>query len=114
MTGDSERRWPARRVAAALRALTGRGPRASVLLGGQDGAQDDEAPDVAVQANDERPGVAIPADPLEVTRPQLPTSGEDAAARIDAARERLRATITVPEDPADEPGEDQRARKRGP
>ncbi len=72
------------RVAAALRALTGRGPRSSTLL---------KAPEEVVEA---KPSAS---------------SGEEAAARIDAARERLRARIAPP---ADDEAEAPENEKRGP
>ena len=85
------------RVAAALRALTGRGPRASALL-----RPPEEVAPVA-RADEE---VAPDAEPVEVVEVvesvesvETPSpSGEEAAALIDAARERLRATIARPAD----------------
>jgi len=82
------------RVAAALRALTGRGPRASALL-----RPPEEVAPVA-RAEEE---VAPDAEPIEVVEvvesvEAPPPSGEEAAALIDAARERLRATIARPAD----------------
>lgn len=79
------------RVAAALRALTGRGPRVSALLR----PPEEVAP---VAGADEQ--VAPDAEPVEVVESveAPPPSGEEAAALIDAARERLRATIARPAD----------------
>jgi len=76
------------RVAAALRALTGRGPRESALL---------------------RAPIAEPV--AEPVAPPVSFTGEEAAARIDAARERLRARIApLVEDDAPAPDNE----KRGP
>jgi hypothetical protein len=36
----------------------------------------------------------------DAPRGPQPATGDDAAARIDAARERLRSTVAAPEDPA--------------
>ena len=71
------------RVAAALRALTGRGPRTSALLR----APEEEVAEPAAEPVAEA-----------VAEVKAPPRGEDAAARIDAARERLRATIAPPGD----------------
>ena len=73
-----------RRIAAVLRALTGRRPKETAA----------EDPARATTEN-----------------PSAPTSGEEAAARIDAARARLRATIAAPDDDEEEPAENE---KRGP
>lgn len=71
--------------------MTGRGPRSSALLAAPQEPPEDQSPQGAIE----------PADA------QLkPGGGDQAAARIDAARERLRATIAVPEDPPEEPADD--------
>jgi len=98
------------RVAAALRALTGRGPRSSALLRAPEEPEEEAAEPTAEQvAEPEAEEVAEPiVEPVaeEVAEPVAsPLTGEQAAARIDAARERLRSTIAPPddEDPARPP-----------
>jgi len=51
-----------------------------------------------------RLGLADPEPPGPVEPPPPPLTGEQAAHRIDAARARLRATITPPEDERDSEG----------
>lgn len=100
---DSGERGGGGRFAAALRALTGRAPRTPV------------APrEPAAPPKRGSPRATAQAEPAAASLRPPATSGEKAAARIDAARDRLRATIAVPEDPADDAGDDPRARKRGP
>lgn len=54
----------------------------------------------------QRLGLSDAQDPAPFEPPPPPVTGEQAAHRIDAARARLRATITPPEDEAgaEEPG----------
>jgi hypothetical protein len=75
-------------LALAVRATTGHTPRDAA------GARSPGSPTPETQA------VAAAHAPQAAATPPPPTSGEDAAARIDAARERLRSRIAAPVDEA--------------
>jgi hypothetical protein len=92
-----------RRIAAALRALTGRRPKVAA----EDRTGEAVAEDLSGRAGAEDRTDGEP-DAAEDT--PAPTSGEEAAARIDAARARLRATIAAPDDDEESPENE----KRGP
>jgi hypothetical protein len=113
-----------RRIAAALRALTGRRPKEAAQAlpevaaegPGEKAAQEavedpgaKVAPEVAAEGQGEKPAQEAAEREAAEDAPAA-ASGEEAAARIDAARARLRATIAAPDDD-EEPPENE---KRGP